>query len=95
MMFWFGFVVNKSALVSELPFQVTALVCRAGHLFRRNPGCSQCVCDFACAVVPCVRADWMLAPEAIAGAGTWLGDHHSGVCTHDLVPLGRVKTSLA
>lgn len=85
----------KSALVSELPFQVTALVCKAGHLFPRNPGCSQCGCDFTRAAVACVRADWKLAPEAIAGAGTWLRDHHSGVCTHDLVPLGRVKMSLA
>lgn len=62
----------KSALVSELPFQVAALVFRAGHLFPGNPGCFQCVCDFTCAAVACVRADWMLALEATVGVGTWL-----------------------
>lgn len=56
---------------------------------------SVCVCDFTCAAVACVRPEWMLAPEAVAGAGTWLRDHHCGVCTHDLVPLGRVRMSLA
>lgn len=88
-------VVNKSTLVSELCFQVTALVCRAGHLLPRNAGCSQCVCDFTCAAAACVGADWMSALEAIARTGTWLRDHPSGVCTLDSVPLGRVKMSLA
>ncbi|XP_063269020.1 thrombospondin type-1 domain-containing protein 4-like [Prinia subflava] len=61
---------NKSALVSELPFQVTALVCRAGHLFPRNPGSSQRVCDGTCAAVACARAGGVLAAEQEQGRGS-------------------------